>query len=173
MCERYHIRYNFSTLKWTRGGRSACAGLCVRFRARSLKTRLLTGYIAHERRMPRHSREGGNPVRRLRGGVCVLDSHFRGNDTMEMQDERTWAGSILHSESSSAARTAAPNNGRGFLHCSDAQRIRLSRCGNGQSHHSTGHRRFSWGRVDRETVVDETQDVSRAGLRGKQEGHRE
>jgi len=61
----------------------------------SLKTTLLPRCIAHERRTPRHSRESGNPVRRLRGGVCVLDSHFRGNDAMETQDERPEAGSIL------------------------------------------------------------------------------
>ena len=30
----------------------------------------------------RRSREGGNPVRRLRGGVCVLDSRLRGNDVI-------------------------------------------------------------------------------------------
>ncbi len=137
----------------------------------SLKTRRQAGYIAHRHRTPRHSREGGNPVRRLRGGVCVLDSHFRGNGAMEIQDERPESGPVLLSESSSAARSVAPDNSRGLLHSSDAQRVRLSRCGNGQSHHSTGHRRFSWGSVDRETVVDETQDASRAGLRRRQEGH--
>ena len=36
----------------------------------------------NETRTLRHSREGGNPVRRLRGGVCVLDSRLRGNDAI-------------------------------------------------------------------------------------------
>jgi len=36
----------------------------------------------NEPRTLRHSREGGNPVRRLRGGVCVLDSRLRGNDAI-------------------------------------------------------------------------------------------
>jgi hypothetical protein len=30
----------------------------------------------------RHSREGGNLVRRLGSGVCVLDSRLRGNDAI-------------------------------------------------------------------------------------------
>jgi hypothetical protein len=36
----------------------------------------------NEPRTLSHSREGGNPVGRLWGGVCVLNSRLRGNDAI-------------------------------------------------------------------------------------------